>query len=116
MLRVFVNDQCTNRDPQFRQTYRDKASTVPQEDLQRVAKKHLDPAKMAILVGGDWDEIEKGNLGKRASMTDFFGGEVTHLPLRDPLTLKVFPEAAMPAEKKPAEKAPTGKPGPATAK
>jgi hypothetical protein len=54
---------------------------------------------MAILVVGDWDDIEQGDLQKRATMADFFGGEVTHLPLRDPLTLEVLPEAAKPAEK-----------------
>ena len=59
--------------------------------LQRVAREHLDPAKMAILVVGDWDEIAKGDLDKRATMNDFFGGAVKHLPLRDPLTLEPLP-------------------------
>jgi hypothetical protein len=49
---------------------------------------------MAILVVGDWDAIAPGDLGKRASMAEFFGGKVTHLPLRDPLTLEPPPEAA----------------------
>jgi len=116
MLRVFVNDEWTKRDPSFWQTYRDKVSAVTREDLQRVAKEHLDPAKMAILVVGDWDEIEKGDLQKRATMGEFFGGKVKHLPLRDPLTLEPLPEAGKPEEKtapKPAEKAPVGKPAPA---
>jgi hypothetical protein len=56
-----------------------------------VAREHLDPAKMAILVVGDWDEIAKGDLDKRATMNDFFGGAVKHLPLRDPLTLEPLP-------------------------
>ena len=123
MLRVFVNDELTDRPADFWQTYRDKVSAVTREDLQRVAKKHLDPAKMAILVVGDWDDIEQGDLQKRATMADFFGGEVTHLPLRDPLTLEVFPEAAKPAEKQPqsalpkgAETSPSGKPAPAATK
>ena len=46
--------------------------------------------------------------------------EVTHLPLRDPLTLEVLPDAAKPEEKTPVEKkpvvAPTSKPAPAAAK
>jgi hypothetical protein len=61
---------------------------VTPSDIQRVAREHLDPESMAILVVGDWDEIAPGDLEKRASMNDFFGGEVTHLPLRDPLTLE----------------------------
>jgi zinc protease len=88
MLRVFVNDEWTKRPPDFWKTFRDKVRATTREDLQRVAKKHLDPEKMAILVVGDWDEIAKGDLQGRATMKDFFGGAVKHLPLRDPLTLE----------------------------
>ncbi len=91
MLRVFVNDEWTKRPQDFWKTFRDKVKAVTREDLQRVAKKHLDPEKMAILVVGDWDEIAKGDLQGRATMKDFFGGNVKHLPLRDPLTLEPLP-------------------------
>jgi predicted Zn-dependent peptidase len=91
MLRVFVNDEWTKRPPDFWKTFRDKVRATTREDLQRVAKKHLDPEKMAILVVGDWDEIAKGDLQGRATMKDFFGGAVKHLPLRDPLTLEPLP-------------------------
>ena len=94
MLRVFVNDEWTKRPKDFWKTFRDKVRGVTREDLQRVARKHLDPAKMAILVVGDWDKIAPGDLEKRASMNDFFGGKVKHLPLRDPLTLAPLPEPA----------------------
>jgi len=43
---------------------------------------------MMILVVGKCDEIVKGERNGRASMSDFFDGNVTHLPLRDPLTLE----------------------------
>ena len=88
MLRVFVNDEWTNRPKDFWKTFREKVKATTREDLQRVARKHLDPEKMAILVVGDWDAIAKGDLDKRATMNDFFGGRVKHLPLRDPLTLE----------------------------
>jgi predicted Zn-dependent peptidase len=91
MLRLFVNDEWTKRPPGYWQSYRDKVSAVTREDLQRVARKHLDPEKMAILVVGDWDAIAGGDLERRASMKDFFGGKVIHLPLRDPLTLEPLP-------------------------
>lgn len=91
MLRVFVNDEWTNRPQDFWKTFRGRVEAVTREDLQRVARKHLDPEKMAILVVGDWDEIAKGDLEKRATMNDFFGGAVKHLPLRDPLTLEPLP-------------------------
>ncbi|NDC54829.1 MAG: insulinase family protein [Planctomycetia bacterium] len=91
MLRVFVNDEWTNRPEDFWKTFREKVRATTREDLKRVAEKHLDPGKMAILVVGDWDEIAKGDLQGRATMNDFFGGTVKHLPLRDPLTLEPLP-------------------------
>ncbi len=94
MLRVFVNDEWTKRPKDYWKTFRDKVRAVTREDLKRVAVKHLDPEKMAILVVGDWENIAPGDLEKRASMKDFFGGTVKHLPLRDPLTLEPLPEKA----------------------
>jgi zinc protease len=91
MLRVFVNDEWTKRPADYWKNFRQKVAAVTREDLQRVAKKHLDPATMAILVVGDWDEIAKGDLEGRATMKEFFGGQVKHLPLRDPLTLEPLP-------------------------
>lgn len=91
MLQVFVNDEWTKRPADFWKTYREKLEAVTAADIQRVARKHLDPEAMAILVVGDWEEIAPGDLEKRASMKEFFGGKVTHLPLRDPLTLDPLP-------------------------
>jgi zinc protease len=97
MLSVFVNDEWTERPLDHWQTYRQRVEAVTAEDVQRVAREHLDPEKMAILVVGDWSEIAPGDLDGRASMDEFFGGEVTHLPLRDPLTLEPLEPAAEPA-------------------
>jgi zinc protease len=91
MLQVFVNDEWTKRPADFWKTFRTKLEAVTAADIQRVAKKHLDPEAMAIVVVGDWGTIAPGDLEKRASMKEFFGGKVTHLPLRDPLTLKPLP-------------------------
>ena len=91
LLRVLVTDEWTHRPKDFWKTFRDKVKAVTREDIRRVAREHLDPAKMAILVVGDWEEIAPGDLEKRASMAEFFGGNVKHLPLRDPLTLEPLP-------------------------
>ena len=93
MLRLFVNDEWTKRPADFWKTFRAKVEKVTADDLLRVAKEQLDPEKMAILVVGDWDAVAKGDLGKRASMDEFFGGKVKHLPLRDPVTLEPLPDA-----------------------
>ena len=92
MLRVFVTDEWTKRPQDYWKTFRDKVSAATADDLLRVARKHLDPAEMAILVVGDWEAIAPGDLEKRASMEEFFGGRVKHLPLRDPLSLEPLPE------------------------
>jgi zinc protease len=88
MLQLFVNDEWTQRPTDYWATYRERVRAVTREELLRVAKQHLDPSKMAILVVGDWAEIVAGEADQRASMRDFFGGVVQHLPLRDPLTLE----------------------------
>jgi zinc protease len=93
MLRVFVNDEWTKRPADFWKTFRAKVNAVTKDDILRVAREHLDPESMAILVVGDWDAIAPGDLEKRASMADFFRGAVKHLPLRDPLTLEPLPPA-----------------------
>ena len=90
-LQVFVNDEWTKRPADYWQTYREKVRAVTKDDLLRVAKKYLDPDQMAILVVGNWEAIAAGDLEKRASMEQFFGGKVEHLPLRDPLTLQPLP-------------------------
>lgn len=86
MLNVFVGDEMTGRPKDYWHTYRQKIMAVTAEDVQRVAKKHFVPEKMAIMVVGKWDDIVKGDA--RANMSEFFEGKVTHLPLRDPLTLE----------------------------
>jgi hypothetical protein len=88
MLNVFVSDEMTHRNADYWQDYRDNIRSVTAEHVMDVAKRRLDPEDMAIVIVGKWSEIEPGDLQGRASMKDFFGGQVTHLPLRDPLTLE----------------------------
>ena len=88
MLRTFVNDERTDRDADYWNRYRDNVRAVTPADIMRVAAEHLHPDKMAILVVGVWDEIRRGDLEGRATMDEFFGGNVTSLPRRDPMTLK----------------------------
>ena len=91
MLGVFVSDEWTNRPKDWWKTFRDKVKATTKEDLQRVARKYLAPDQVAILVVGDWKTIAPGDLNGRAKMADFFGGKVTHLPLRDPMTMQPIP-------------------------
>jgi len=92
MLGVFVNDAMTGRDPSYWTTYRDEVAAVDQQEVLRVAREHLEPSAMSILVVGTWEEIAGGDVEGRASMDDFFGGRVTHLPMLDPLTREPMDE------------------------
>lgn len=85
-LRLFIADQINGRPYSFWKEYRDKVRAVTPEDVRRVAEKHLDPARMAMLVVGKWEDVSRGD--ERAKMADLFGGKSTELPLRDPLTLE----------------------------
>jgi zinc protease len=88
MLAVFVNDEITNRPRDYWQKYREHIRAVTAADIQRVAKKYLKSDEVAILIVGKWEEIAAGDPQKRGSMNELFSGNVTHLPLRDPLTLQ----------------------------
>ena len=88
VLNLFVEDELTGRDPAFWRTYRDRVRAIDADEVRRVAHAHLTPEEMAILIVGDWEEIYGGDLEGRASMNEFFGGDVEHLPMLDPLTLE----------------------------
>jgi zinc protease len=88
MLRIFVGDEWTGRDPKYWQTYRANVSKVTAADVKRVANRLLGMDKMAIFVVGDWDTIAPGDPTGRAKMADFFNDQAEHLPLRDPMTMQ----------------------------
>ncbi len=87
-LGVFLSDALTGRTYAWWKEFRDEVRAVTPADVQRVAKEHLDPEAMAVLIVGKWSDIAPGDLGGRAKMADLFGGKATELPLRDPLTLE----------------------------
>jgi len=93
MLGQFVSDELTGRAADHWRTWRDRVAKVDAAAVQRVANEYLDTDSMSILVVGDWDAIEGGDLEGRASMNEFFGGEVEHLPMLDPLTREPMKES-----------------------
>ena len=87
IVNTFIDDERTGRPRDYWATYRDKVRAVTADELLRVAQRHLDPTKVAVLVVGKWDEIKAGDLEGRATMNEFFDGRTTQIPLRDPETL-----------------------------
>jgi len=87
---LFAADEYTRRDPTFWPTYRDRIRAVTAADVQRVAREHLVPEKMVVLVVGDQKEIDIGDGKHEASLAAMApGGHVVTLPLRDPMTMKL---------------------------
>jgi len=92
-LRTFVDDEWTGRDPSYWSTYRDHVREVTPDEVLRVAREHLDPEKMGVLIVGPWDEIAPGNTDseddpERVTTIEDVFPSVTQIPVRDPVTLK----------------------------
>jgi len=88
-------DELTGRyakNPTYWADYRDKVRAVTAQDVQRAAKRLLDPAKMTFLMVGDTKEITLADpKHPEATMAKLAGAEPKHLPLRDPMTMKPMP-------------------------
>jgi len=88
-MAIFASDEYTKRDPSYWRTYRDRIRAVTAADVQRVAREHLVPEKMVVLVVGKQAEIDLGDEKHPVTLAQLApGGKVTMLPLRDPMTMK----------------------------
>jgi zinc protease len=84
---TFAQDEIIGRPHDYWSHYRERFQAVTAAQVQAAAQRYLHPEQLTVLVVGKWADIEPGDAGHRASMKEFFGGKVEHLPLRDPLTL-----------------------------
>ncbi len=88
-MAIFASDEYTGRDPSYWSTYRERIRAVTAADVQRVAKAHLLPEKMIMLVVGDQAEIAKGDPKHPVQLASLApGGRMETLALRDPMTMK----------------------------
>ncbi len=71
--------------------YRERVKGVTAADVQRMAKKLLDPAQLVILAVGKASEIEAGDPDHPGALKDAAKLPLSRLPRRDPLTLKPIP-------------------------
>jgi predicted Zn-dependent peptidase len=87
---IFASDEYTGRDPEYWRTYRDRIRAVTTADVQRVARTHLLPEKMILLVVGNLADIDRGDEQHPVTLVELApGGKVTELPLRDPMTMRL---------------------------
>jgi zinc protease len=86
---IFASDEYTRRDPTWWATYRERIGAVTAADVQRVARGHLSPEKLILLVVGKQAEIDLGDEKHPVKLVQLApGGKMTTLPLRDPMTMK----------------------------
>ena len=79
------------KDPAFFAEYTKRISAVTAADVQRVARRLLDPAKMTFLFVGNAQEMSMGDGKHEVTMNQLAGGEPKKVPLRDPATMKPLP-------------------------
>lgn len=91
IARTYAADERIGRPADYWVHYRERIGAVTAAQVQAAAAKHLHPDRLVMLVVGKWEEIAPGDPEGRAKMADLLGGEVVHLPLRDPLTLEPKP-------------------------
>lgn len=92
---LLATDELTGRyqkHPNYWAEYRERLRAVTAQDVQRVARRLLDPARMTVLMVGDTKEMTLGDpKHESAKLAAMAGGEPKHLPLRDPMTMKPMP-------------------------
>ncbi len=88
---TYALDATIGRPHGYWQTWRERIAAVDTDDVLRVAKAHLAPERMTMLVVGDWTAIAAGDADQRAKIEGLLPGTPNRLPLRDPLTLEPLP-------------------------
>jgi zinc protease len=87
IVNTFADDHYTGRPDDYWQDYTKNIEAVTQADVLAVAQKYLHPHKLVFLIIGDPEAVEKGSDKHSERLSDF--GEITILPLRDPMTLEI---------------------------
>ena len=87
---VFAIDELLGRSHDYWVNYRDNVAAVDAEAITKAFNAKIQPDKMIVLVVGNIAEIMEGHPEHDAAFSDF--GEITEIPLRDPMTLEPIVE------------------------
>jgi zinc protease len=79
------------KDSGYFREYPARISAVTVQDVQRVARRLLDPAKMAFLMVGNAKEVMLADGKHDVLVGTLAGGDPKKIPLRDPMTMKPMP-------------------------
>lgn len=88
---IFAQDEFTGqyaKDPNYWKDYRSHIEAVNADDVERVAKKYMNPERAVILIVGNKNDISMKMPDHPVALQELTSGPVTELPLRDPLTMK----------------------------
>ena len=90
----FANDYYSKLPEDYWQKYSQRVTAITADEIQRVARKYLQPDKLAILAVGDVDTMLRGNPDRPQYSIAKLAGErgVVPIMLPDPLTM-VYPTA-----------------------
>lgn len=86
IVNTFADDRYTGRPDDYWQKYTKNMEAVTPDDVLAVAQKYLHPDKLVFLIVGNPDEVKLGSDKHPERFSDF--GDITILPLRDPMTLE----------------------------
>jgi zinc protease len=87
IVNTFADDDYTERPDSYWQDYAKNIEAVTAQDVLAAAQKFLHPDRLVYLVIGDPEAVEAGSDKHTERFSDF--GEITMLPLRDPVTLEI---------------------------
>jgi zinc protease len=87
----FADEAREGWPPDWWADYREKIQAVTPADVQRLAKKLLDPQRLVIVAVGKAADVEGGDSDHPGVLKDVASLPLTRLPLRDPLTMAPLP-------------------------
>lgn len=88
---IYAQDELVGLPHEYWQTYRDRVRAVTAESLRDSVRKHIRKEEFVILVVGNIEEILKGHPDFPEIRFETMGN-LTRLPLRDPMTLEPLSE------------------------
>jgi predicted Zn-dependent peptidase len=86
IVNTFADDEYTGRPDDYWRSYTKRMRSVTPDDVLAAARTYLHPEKLVFLVVGDPEAVMAGSDKHEERFSDF--GEITVLPLRDPMSLE----------------------------